>query len=297
MGPPSSGDAASVTAAPRPKAPTTIDQEVPFRRRVYIIRPLRSLHACHKRVTTLNQSTVFRSDCQIRTTDDESRTTSRVPRRPMNAGRYTEAMTDLAKLDAAISRYVRPATFPLAIRMVTADEQIPARTRRPHRDMDVQVTICQAIGISRRYGWAVEVTPDDLSCPLVFVPFGFSAPVTFQAEGHCVRGYLHGDGKAGAISEQIVPRLEHGKYTGILMAPLDRAEFEPQVVCVYGNSAQVMRLVQASLFSRGGALNNLSTGRIDCSRDHYPHAAHPAAAIHLAVLRVIVSSGLLTMTR
>ena len=174
-------------------------------------------------------------------------------------------MSDLAKLDAAISRYVRPATFPLAIRMVTADEPIPSRVRRPHRDLEVQVTICQAVGISRRYGWAVEVTPDDLSCPLVFVPFGFSAPVMFQADGHACEGLYTETAEAGAISEQLVPRLERGKYAGILMAPLDRAEFEPQVICIYGNSAQVMRLVQASLFSRGGALNGLSTGRIDCS--------------------------------
>jgi uncharacterized protein (DUF169 family) len=131
--------------------------------------------------------------------------------------------------------------------------------------MDVQVTICQAVGISRRYGWAMEVTPDDLSCPLVFVPFGFSKPVPFQAEGHACEGIYTETAKAGSLSEQVVPRLEYGKYSGILMAPLDRADFKPQVVCVYGNSAQVMRLVQASLFARGGALNSLSTGRIDCS--------------------------------
>lgn len=174
-------------------------------------------------------------------------------------------MADLKQLDAVISRFVRPATYPLAIRMVTADEPIPARSRRPHRDMDVQVTICQAVGISRRYGWAMAVTPDDLSCPLVFVPFGFSQAVAFQADGHACEGIYTETAEAGARSEQIVPRLETGKYAGILMAPLERAEFEPQVICVYGNSAQVMRLVQASLFKRGGALNSLSSGRIDCA--------------------------------
>jgi uncharacterized protein (DUF169 family) len=174
-------------------------------------------------------------------------------------------MTDLGQLDAAISRYVRPATFPLAIRMIAADEPLPARARRPQRDMDVQVTICQAVGISRRYGWVMHVTPDDLSCPLVFVPFGFAKPVDFQIEGHACEGIYTETAEAGAVSEQMVPRLDYGKYAAILMSPLDRAEFEPQVVCVYGNSAQVMRLVQASLFGRGGALNSLSTGRIDCS--------------------------------
>jgi uncharacterized protein (DUF169 family) len=172
---------------------------------------------------------------------------------------------DLARLDAAISRYVRPSTYPLAIRMIESEDEIPSRARRPARDLDVQITICQGVGIARRYGWALGLTPADLSCPLVFAPFGFSAPVPFQLEGHACEGLYTETAEAGARSESIVPKLERGRYAGIMMAPLDRADFEPQVICVYGNSAQVMRLVQGALYRRGGALESLSAGRIDCA--------------------------------
>jgi MtaA/CmuA family methyltransferase len=51
----------------------------------------------------------------------------------------------------------------------------------------------------------------------------------------------------------------------LLVAPLDRTTFEPHLVCIYANPAQVMRLTQAALWKRGGKLTSAFGGRIDCS--------------------------------
>ena len=48
-------------------------------------------------------------------------------------------------------------------------------------------------------------------------------------------------------------------------APLDRTTFEPHLVCIYANPAQVMRLTQAALWKRGGKITSSFGGRIDCS--------------------------------
>ena len=174
-------------------------------------------------------------------------------------------MADLNALDAAISQYVRPATYPLAIRMVERADEIDPKARRPKRDLGIQVTICQAIGMARRYGWAIGLTPDDINCPLIFIPFGFSDAVPFQVEGHACEGIYTATPGAGARSEAIVPRLPRGRYQGIELAPLTRATFEPDVVCIYGNSAQVMRLVQGALWDEGGAVTSIAAGRVDCA--------------------------------
>ncbi|HEY8477109.1 MAG TPA: DUF169 domain-containing protein, partial [Chloroflexota bacterium] len=97
------------------------------------------------------------------------------------------------------------------------------------------------------------------------VPYGFSPEVPFSAEGHACAGIYTATPEAGARTEQVVPRFPQGKYHGILVAPLARATFEPHVVAIYGNSAQVMRLVQAALWDRGGGLTSVATGRIDCA--------------------------------
>src|SRR5881628_3822464 len=71
--------------------------------------------------------------------------------------------------------------------------------------------------------------------------------------------------EAGVRSEAAVDKFAPGEYACLLVAPLDRAPFEPHLVCIYANPAQVMRLTQAALWKRGGKLTSSFGGRIDCS--------------------------------
>ena len=57
---------------------------------------------------------------------------------------------------------------------------------------------------------------------------------------------------AGQRSEAAVDKFAPGEYATLLVAPLDRTTFEPHLVCIYANPAQVMRLTQAALWKRGG---------------------------------------------
>ena len=75
------------------------------------------------------------------------------------------------------------------------------------------------------------------------------------------------DAEAGARSEASVEKFKPGEIDGIVFAPLHRADFEPEVVIIYGNAAQVMRLVAAALFERGGRIASSFAARMDCS-DH-----------------------------
>jgi uncharacterized protein (DUF169 family) len=59
---------------------------------------------------------------------------------------------DIQTLHQALTTHVRPETFPVAVRMVPTGEELPPRTKRLARDLDIQVTTCQGIAFSRRYG-------------------------------------------------------------------------------------------------------------------------------------------------
>src|SRR5260370_3242584 len=67
--------------------------------------------------------------------------------------------------------------------------------------------------------------------------------------------------EAGQRSEAAIDKFAPGEYHCVLAAPLDRATFEPHVVCVYANPAQVMRLTQAALWRRSGRLTSSFEGR------------------------------------
>src|SRR3989442_2349822 len=90
--------------------------------------------------------------------------------------------------------------------------------------------------------------------------------------------------EAGVRSEDAVDKFAPGEYACLLVAPLDRAPFEPHLVCIYANPAQVMRLTHAALWKRGGKLTSSFGGRIYCSetivstmRTDQPQAIRPCS--------------------
>ena len=45
--------------------------------------------------------------------------------------------------------------------------------------------------------------------------------------------------------------FEHGKYIGIVSAPLGTAGFEPDVILIYSNSAQLRTMLMAIMYVNG----------------------------------------------
>jgi uncharacterized protein (DUF169 family) len=164
-----------------------------------------------------------------------------------------------------LQTYLRPQTFPVAIRMAKPGEALPERTKRPAGDFGVRFANCQAISMVRRYGWTLALTREDSNCALGMLGLGFAHEPPFSQEGHACQGMYTETAEAGARSEAAVDRLPPEAFHALLAAPLERCEFEPHLVCVYGNPAQVMRLVQAALWKRGGKLTSSFGGRIDCA--------------------------------
>jgi uncharacterized protein (DUF169 family) len=176
-----------------------------------------------------------------------------------------ELATALRSLDEAVSRYVRPDTFPLTIRMIRPGEPLPEGVKVPSQSMGEQWIVCQSIGVARRYGWSIAVGRQDLICPLAAIAFGFRRPNPAYQGGFVSIGMYCKDEQAASNLEASTWHFEPGAYEYVCIAPLSRANFEPDVIALYGNSAQVMRLVHASLYARGGRLVSTTSGRLDCA--------------------------------
>ena len=168
---------------------------------------------------------------------------------------------------AKLDEFVRPATFPVAVRFLRKGEAPPPKARRPLADMQRHVTVCQGWAIARRYGWTTVLRAEDMKCPLGALVAGFAAPNAFYEEGNLCAGMYTADTAAGARTEAEVEKFKPDEIDGIVFGPLARANFEPEIVIVYGNAAQVMRLVAAALYKRGGRIHSSFAARMDCS-DH-----------------------------
>jgi uncharacterized protein (DUF169 family) len=171
----------------------------------------------------------------------------------------------LKALDEAIGRHVRPDSFPLAIRMLAPGEAVPEGLRIPSQSLNEHWIVCQSIGVARRYGWGIAVGKEDVICPLSAIAFGFRKPNDEYLRGFASVGMYCENEDAATRLEAGTWRFEPGSYDYVCVAPIARATFEPHVIAVYANSAQVMRLVNAALYRHGGRIESTTGGRLDCA--------------------------------
>jgi uncharacterized protein (DUF169 family) len=172
---------------------------------------------------------------------------------------------DAAALNAHLEKHLRVASFPVALKTLAPGEPLPDKVKRPARDLGVKVAICQAIGFARRYGWALAAAGDDVSCPIARAVFGFEERNDYYTSGALADGMYASCRDAGARFEEALPKYAPGECGHVVAAPLSRATFTPETVLVYGNSAQVLRLLNACLWKRGGAMRCEASGRGDCA--------------------------------
>jgi uncharacterized protein (DUF169 family) len=175
--------------------------------------------------------------------------------------------TDLSKFQDTLVKHVRLGSFPVAVRLVKQGEPLPERVKRPAQDMQIAVATCQTIAMARRYGWVLAIGDEDISCPLTAVAFGFRRPSESYVKGQACAGMYTETEEAGRLSEEQVEKFSFREYQYILVAPLHRTVFKPEVIIVYANPAQILRLLTAALWKSGGRLTSSFGGRIDCAEE------------------------------
>ena len=136
-------------------------------------------------------------------------------------------MIDTKTADRELQTYIRPQTFPVAIRMLKPGEPIPERAKRPARDFKKLSMSCQVIDMSRRYGWMIALTREDHICSLGITAIGFDKPLPIYNVGTLCEGMYTETKEAGQRSEAAIDKFSPGEYETLLVAPLDRATFEP----------------------------------------------------------------------
>lgn len=172
-------------------------------------------------------------------------------------------MLDLKEVNEALNIYLRLQSFPLAAKLATSRDEIPPRARQAKRDLGLQLTACQAWSIARHYGWTIAHTLEDEQCPYGAVALGFLPAKQAFVDGSFAEQIAPGTGEAMARTNRSKARLEYGKYQALILAPLHTATFEPDLLVIYGNTAQVMRLTQGRLWGGGGELTaRVSGGRV-----------------------------------
>ncbi len=181
---------------------------------------------------------------------------------PEEAKKVTE-QSDWKKTVKRVEYLMKLKSFPVAFKMLEKKEdleKIPSLRRPKHK-----VTMCQLITLARNNHWTIGADSADFishMCPSVIGLV--DVPDTYK-DG-TFRSIVWVKTKAeGKKYEASVPRLPLGKYQAMAMGPLVYNPFEPDIVLIYANPAQMMILINALQFEDYEVMEFFCVGETSCA--------------------------------
>jgi dephospho-CoA kinase len=170
---------------------------------------------------------------------------------------------DWEKLIRRMELLLRLKSFPVAFKMLENKEDL---TSIPFmRRVDHKVTLCQLITLVRNFDWTVGADLDDFLFPACPSILGLCDVPEINKDGTFRSIVWVKTKKDGRKYEAAIPRLPMGRYQAVAMAPLVYNPFEPDIVLIYANPAQMMLLINALQFEDYEVMQFFCVGESSCS--------------------------------
>jgi uncharacterized protein (DUF169 family) len=141
-------------------------------------------------------------------------------------------------------------TYPIAIKMLKNESETPKGAVRPKRDLKTHYSACQAFGIVRRRGTTLALFLEDHWCFEPIIGYGLAEPPKDFTEGSGSAFFVESKEGARKRSNEIA-LLPHGKYAGMVLAPLHKANFSPDLTMIYSNASQLRHMLFAYMQKNG----------------------------------------------
>jgi uncharacterized protein (DUF169 family) len=161
-------------------------------------------------------------------------------------------------------KHLRLKSRPVAIKMLKEDEALPEGAVRPLRDLGHHLSLCQAFSMSRRQGKTIALFKDDNWCVEPVLCLGFAQPPQFFLAGHNRYPGTAKTLEAGSRWAHIVPKFAPHKYAGIVSAPLESANFPPDVIILYCDPSQLTQILIAVNWIDGNDVISQLSGHAAC---------------------------------
>ncbi len=170
-----------------------------------------------------------------------------------------EKWKDLAR---RLKELINPPTLVVGVKFLKDEGEIPSKARRPLRDLGVKMAPCQGVAMARRYGWTVGFAKEDVGCAIASHTYGWDRLKESQgAINFLIKMNYAADERAAKEIFTNFRLLDLGYPPVVLYFPLERAVFKPDVVLIYVDPAQMMRLIHGATYHSGRPLRGSFSGR------------------------------------
>jgi uncharacterized protein (DUF169 family) len=171
-------------------------------------------------------------------------------------------MEHIKQMGSDLMELLKLHSFPLGVTFLSGSQSFPDKARRPKETIGSPMAPCQGMTLARRYGWTVGFGPEDMACPVALSTYGWGEKITPEQFSAFLVGMQYAKDEAAAKSiMKNFDRLSSGEHSGVVFTPLTRPRIEPDVVMVFGNPAQMMRLVHGASYEKGKLVESQFGGR------------------------------------
>ena len=163
-------------------------------------------------------------------------------------------MEALKKFEEAVDSYIRPLTHPVAIKLLRSEADIPKGIETARKFYGHGIAgPCQGWAMARHNAESIAMLKDDIKCVIPVMAFGLVEPPEYFMNGdfYMMTGWYADNQEMAAKLAREMPRFPAGEYVGLVTAPIQTCDFEPDMVMVYCNPLQLLRFI-GSVFSREG---------------------------------------------
>jgi uncharacterized protein (DUF169 family) len=141
-------------------------------------------------------------------------------------------LSEFNRYGEELERLLILRTSPMAVKMLEKEADIPEGAIRPKKDRGIHIAQCQAFAMSRRQKATVAMLKEDNWCFAPLIAYG----LVDKPDDPDIQPFVS------------FPTFERDKYIGIVSAPLRTANFEPDLVLIYSNTAQLRNLLVPTHF-------------------------------------------------
>jgi uncharacterized protein (DUF169 family) len=154
------------------------------------------------------------------------------------------SQTGLNTYGVDLERLLLLRTYPIAIKMLASESEIPEGAIRPLKDGGEHYAVCQVFSLVRRQGRMVAMFLEDHWCFEPVISYGLVEPPQDYLDGF-TNSFFIADKEAAARHARDMTRLPVGRYAGMVLGPLKTVGFEPDLVMIYCNPGQLRHLLLA----------------------------------------------------
>lgn len=172
---------------------------------------------------------------------------------------------EIQEMGKEIETWLRMRTHPVAIKLLKSKEEVPEGSIIPTRDTGHKLALCQALSMSEDgHEKTIAMFKEDHYCFEPVIGLGLIK----KEEGFFDGTHRYPDSartlEAGAKWCSHMPSLEEGQYQGIVMSPIHKLNFQPDLILMHVNGLMLTYLLIIKNYIDGEDLYCQLSGHAAC---------------------------------